>query len=117
MVDMTLKEASEIKKRICDGTACGECPLYTDNNIHTEECESLIIHYPNDAIPILAKWNAEHPVKTYLTDFFEKYPNAKKRDNGLPMMAVCDLGVMKCEGSKCKGAEKCWNQPLEEVER
>lgn len=51
--------------------------------------------------------------KTYAMDFFEKFPNAMKSDNGRPM--CCRANIYGDELECCKGGcEECWNQKIEE---
>lgn len=71
------------------------------------------------AVEIVEKWSKEHPRKTILQDFLEKYPKAPMDEKGFPK-DVCpfalgyeedDCGVYFAD--KCFD---CWNRPLEEEE-
>ena len=52
-------------------------------------------------------------IKTRLTDFSEKYPNANLQKDGTPLFCVVCLGY---EGGRCDKTTcaDCWNTPLEE---
>lgn len=70
---------------------------------------------PAAIVPAVERWAAEHPQKTRLSDFLEKYPNAPKREDGTPIVCAAAIGY----GSFCsvgiyhKTCRDCWNQPLE----
>lgn len=74
---------------------------------------------PEEAIAIVQKWAEEHPVKTILDDFLEKFPKAKEvRHFGkYPDFCVRKLGYVVRES--CFDDDgffdcgKCWNRPLE----
>lgn len=101
----------EIRKRMCNPfKMCTECPLFeTPEQI---SCADFILNYPKEAEEIILKWAEEHPVKTRLTDFLEKYPNAQLHDNR-PIFCCMRLGYKcdNCGKTKCKD---CWNTALEE---
>ena len=61
------------------------------------------------------QWSKEHPQRTRLQDFREKYPNALLYYDGTPKPCCSDLGYCKkCpEVTTC---EECWNMPVEEDE-
>lgn len=99
----------------CYGVACSNCLLCSESNGIEVNCGELEMSYPERAIEIIEKWSEEHPRKTLLQDFLEKYPKARLRDNGTPK-DVCpySLGYEEHKGC-CDGrCMKCWNRPLEE---
>ena len=59
-------------------------------------------------VPHPERWCAEHPQKTYLQDFLEKFPNAQVYNSGEPLADACDVygDVFDCKGHKCCD---CWN--------
>lgn len=63
------------------------------------------------------QWSKEHPLRTRLQDFLEKYPNAPHSDNGTPVICCANLGYdenwVLCN-SDCVA---CWNKPVEEDEK
>ena len=116
---MEFKEAMKIKKRMCQGITCFECPLNEPSSDKECACGEYILEFPEEAEEILIKWAEEHPQKTILQDFLEKYPNAPLKKDGTPQY-VCpyQLGYDKSDDciyedtyTCCK---KCWNRPLEE---
>lgn len=89
-----------------------ECALYGEH-CHLA-CGDLNVE---DIVLRVEKWSEEHPEKTILQDFLEKYSNAPLNENKLPG-GFCphELGykkVKKCipDGYFC---QKYWNRPLEE---
>lgn len=71
-----------------------------------------------EAVSIVEKWSAEHPVKTRLMDFLEKFPNASLSSEGLPLWLPRPFGycgLKMCYDCEHQGTEEdCWNLPLEE---
>ena len=61
-----------------------------------------------------AKFIKEHPQKTMLQDFLEKYPDAPLKDDGTPYFCPHNIGYCKdasfCKGHDCK---YCWNRFVE----
>lgn len=112
-----LKEKSRMSKK-CK-IRCTDCPLSDRNNGMQIGCGLLQVEHPEKAVAIVQKWSEEHPQKTFLSDFLEKYPNAPISRKGFPG-GVCpsDLGYTdeECISSTpfddyCK---ECWDRPLEE---
>ena len=63
---------------------------------------------------IVTEWCEEHPQKTYAQDFFEKFPDARQCNGGLPEVQACaiygDLPEFEkhCDcGVDCAG---CWKE-------
>lgn len=92
---------------------CSNCPLSSNNNGCYETCKRVEQTFPEKAVEIVENWAKEHPVKTYLDDFLEKYPNAPIEDDGTPKTCPHMLDEnaveMNCLGDECL---KCWKQPL-----
>lgn len=66
-----------------------------------------------DEIDKIIQWSKNHPRKTRLQDFKEKYPLAKVKDkNGKYNFCCADLGYCQCKyfGDVC---DQCWNEPVE----
>ena len=112
-----LKEKSRMTKE-CH-ILCKDCPVSDHNNGIQGGCGILQNEHPEKAVAIVQKWSEEHPQKTFLSDFLEKYPNAPMNKKGFPsIVCPCDLGYIdkECQSSTpfnhyCK---ECWNRPLEE---
>ena len=68
---------------------------------------------PDNADEIVDNWLKEHPAKTYMQDFFEKFPNAMKATNGRP--GFC-RGFIYGREPECPdgGCAECWNQEMKE---
>ena len=68
------------------------------------------------------RWAEEHPRKTRLDDFKEKYPNAPLDGSGTPNLMPWDLGYCGdtpcyvCEKAKGKTSAWCWDQEVQEDE-
>lgn len=101
-------------ERMCDAQEkCERCPL--------DDCcsgDALWVKNPKQAIEIVQKWSDEHPPKTYMEDFFEKFPSAPKFQMGGHPKA-CREAVYggECpmnEGNKDNNCFNCWNEPMEE---
>ena len=91
-------------KRMCESMMCKDCPF-----VDLGCCEPN--HFLDNADEIVDKWVAEHPVKTYAMDFFEKFPNAARDYNGIPR--VCWKQVYG-DGKDCPFDEciECWNSEM-----
>ena len=74
------------KSGICSGVNCSDCPFYAFKRGLL--CGEFEFGYPEEAVAIVEKWAEEHPQKTMLQGFLEKYPNAPKEEDGMPMY-VC----------------------------
>lgn len=66
----------------------------------------------------MQKWSDEHPCKTYAQDFFEKFPNAKPDEEGVPGTCRVNCYGGSCQHSAIFGAgpapcEDCWNEEME----
>ena len=97
---------------------CFDCPLSYKNTKTSESCTEFIRTYPEKAIEIVENWAKEHPVKTFLTDFLEKYPKALMDSDNTPLN-ICTYSLGYIELKDCiHDCTKCWNTELitEEVE-
>lgn len=94
-------------KRMCkEHHYCIGCPIF-----YLEGC--MLYRLPSNIDEIIDKWVAEHPVKTYAMDFFEKFPNASKvEEDGTPKccwkFVYGDTSYI-CESADCT---KCWNREM-----
>ena len=117
---MELIKGLKLIKNICDkNDTCDNCPLYSDNNITGLNCNKFILKCPEEVEKILIKWAKEHPQKTILMDFLEKYPNAKLDDDGTPE-GPCPYHLGYDDDDDCiygdvyDSCKKCWNRPMED---
>jgi len=104
--------------RICDLYDCPECPLSSQNNEnHISYCPDSLDHENIEkAVEIVQKWSDEHPQRTILEDFLEKYPNAPLNENGSPK--ACPYLVGYEDEGNCNNyssCRKCWDRQYEEV--
>lgn len=113
-------------KRMCKKTKCKDCPfsngkgdnclVYTTDILLgntlvylTPEC------FPDNADEIVDKWVEEHPVKTYMQDFFEKFPNAPRGAEGSPKICPHQIYSEISADDRCpEDCLKCWNQEMKE---
>ena len=111
------KEKARMTKLQKDGVCkinCSYCPLSVKNNGTDFPCSIFETQYTKKAIEIVQKWSDEHPPKTYLSEFLKAYPNAKLRNDGIPL-GVCpyNLGLKdKDDCDKYQTCVECWNQPM-----
>lgn len=72
---LSYQEAAKIKRRLClsmrDG--CTNCPLSSDSNGTTRDCNEFFVNYTDEAEFTLKKWAAEHSVKTNRDKFIEVF--------------------------------------------
>lgn len=66
------------------------------------------------------KFSSEHPQKTMLQDFLEKFPNAPLQSDGTPSLCPYKCGYTREDYCKkfnphpaYKTCLECWNRPLE----
>lgn len=85
--------------KFCPALYC--CPFKI--NIDREKANSIV-----------EQWNKEHPLKTRMQDFLEKYPNSLKEYDGSPTSCCKELGY--CDSCYCD-CLKCWNEPIEDYRR
>ena len=118
----TINFLSEFK-RLCDSREeCvanvadeENCPMFGVCSItHSKLCAETI----KRAMETVQKWSDEHPKKTYMQDFFEKFPKAQSKSDGTPF--VCKKRIYSGIRSTLKDCDytgscnECWNEPMEE---
>ena len=109
------------RRRMCNYySMCQECPRANEStcvieDMRIEELEKLISD--------VEQWSKEHPPKTRLQDFMEKYPNAEVYPDGQPVICCARLGYREHCGKsfddnheEFKVCFNCWNMPVEEDE-
>lgn len=89
---------------------CAGCPAKREDVM----CYGDPLDYQTvNIVGIVEQWSKEHPRKTILQDFLEKYPNAVLNDDGVPKPCPYWLGYKDmpfCNRIRCV---ECWNRPLE----
>ena len=112
-----MKKAKILKDyaRMCSSKtcACTECSFASMKNKYGVECMEFMEKHPEEAVEIIEAWAKENPEHTYLTDFLEKYPNARFDKNESPSACPYNLGYIK-ECPEHISCEECWNTPMEE---
>lgn len=101
------------RNRMCDMESCSSCHanFLNDCSCTTEDIVKLV--------EIVEQWSHDHPQKTIMQDFFEKFPNAPKHENGTPKFPCpSHLGYGNLKKKECEffqgNCSKCWNRPLED---
>lgn len=104
-----MAKIKDLKRMCASHDNCLKCELYIG-------CDR-IYNLPDNIDEIVDKWVKEHPAKTYMQDFFEKFPNAPKNDDGIPTPCIKHIYANKqfkeCLEGKVDCLE-CWNQEMEE---
>lgn len=102
-----LKFLREVKK-MCDYYTrtyhdCLKCPIVDiPCRIPVTDWGDSVL---NTFVERVEQWSKEHPPKTRLQDFMEKYPNAPICESGLPSACCASLGYCKsCDpvGNNCE---------------
>ena len=102
------------RRRMCDYySRCFKCPRADGPNCNIEEMSDEDLE---NFVNTVEQWSKEHPQKTRLQDFLEKYPNAQLRDDGLPYSCCEALGHGECCKQTSNPCFDCWNVPVEEDE-
>lgn len=102
------------RHRMCDMETCDSCPA---SFLDECDCDSKDIV---ELVEIVEKWAQDHPRKTMMQDFFEKFPNAPRTVDGLPFPCPFECGYSKnnnCPFGKnnpLDDCSKCWFRPLED---
>lgn len=97
-----LKEKSRMGNGCKAYEVCEICPLSENENGRDLECNDFELDYPEEAVEIVAKWAAEHPVKTRQSEFLMMFPNALIND-GVLRIHPCDMDKEYIE----QDSEKC----------
>ena len=117
-----MKEFSRMCKYV---SSCKKCDMNFVGEFGTtgyEDCMSTLQceGHMSNIQKIVQNWSDEHPQKTFLSDFLEKYPNGKLSSMGLPY-ELCPDRFGYEEKSDCFDGfghcSKCWNKPMEQGEK
>ena len=77
-------------ERMCIKTdICADCPAYEENNGHDVTCNEFMDKYPEEYVPCVEKWSAEHPVKTRQSEFLKMFPNVAINLDGVIDIDPC----------------------------
>lgn len=119
---MDAKRFLEEWQRMCNAhLECNGCPTHWDGlNNHCLSARVVSMWDIDDLIAKVEQWAEEHPRKTRLDDFKEKYPNAPLNTSGIPALTPWNLGYCgdtpcyACGKAKDKPLAWCWDQEVEE---
>lgn len=111
------------RARMCGSyeDSCIGCELYKVSIESDTDCIRLLDYHFEDAVNAVEQWSKDHPQKTMMQDFFEKFPNAPKdeKEGGIPKL-VCpkQLGYTDIKEDCIElfdgDCVKCWSRPLED---
>lgn len=84
-----------------------------------ETCTAWRKTHPDEAVAIVEKWAAEHPVKTRQSEFLKLFPGADVGEtDGCLTLGPCNVYKKmrkECEGRKCSECRKAfWLAEVEE---
>lgn len=89
------------------GGRCSICPLNKFMDKYMKNCGRVLFIHASEVSAIIDKWCEEHPQKTYLQDFLEKFPNAQVNFGNASI--ICASYVYG-DALTCKGrCAECWN--------
>lgn len=95
--------------RMCNAE-CIKCEFWKRRG-KWESCNSWQKNHPEEAVAIVEKWAAEHPVKTRQSEFLKHYPGARILAHGClnacPMNVFSDTGI-NCNAQPCFECKKAW---------
>lgn len=96
-------------------SGCKGCPFDGRGDVHCP-----VFDFTEKDNDLILAWCDTHPQKTYLQDFFEKFPNAKRSpiDPNRPM--ICRYSLYRCvsnEYNYCREmyCTSCWNEVMPEA--
>lgn len=114
-------DAVEYLKTLCRmcNAKCRKCEFGEVYRVNGG-CSTWQKNHPEEAVAIVEKWAAEHPVKTRQSEFLKQWPDARiHKEDGLPMASPCDLDgklVGKCNGIPCPECrKKFWLAEVEDA--
>lgn len=106
-----MAQIKDLKRMCVSHTHCLKCELYAGD----DWCKIYDLPDNTDEVDaIVDKWVKEHPVKTYMQDFFEKFPNAPKEKGGEPKTCIQNIySNVVISGRECRSCSMCWNKEME----
>lgn len=108
---------------MCSETHCSKCPFSKYSDFKECCCDDVESHKPTKAVDLVEEWGKNHPTKTYMKDFLEKFPtyiedflekfpNASKRASKISTVCRQEVYSRVCSfGVDCY---KCWNEAMGE---
>ena len=108
-----VKEINRMCKTYHD---CSDCPLDKIAYCNIKEIQRNGLK----TIEIVEEWSKNHPQKTFLQDFLEKYPKAPLESDKTPKVCPYQCGYTsetRCEkysSMKYDNCIECWNRMMED---
>ena len=104
-------------RRMCNAK-CRKCEFGEVYRVNGG-CSTWQKNHPEEAVAIVEKWAAEHPIKTRQSEFLKQWPDARiNKVDGLPFVSPCDLVnkmLTECKGISCPECrKKFWLAEVEE---
>lgn len=103
-------------RRMCNCECCSQCEI-GKRLIVVETCTAWRKAHPEEAVAIVERWAAEHPVKTRQSEFLKLFPNAQTDSgclNACPMDVFGNTGI-DCNKHTCFECKKAfWLAEVEE---
>lgn len=115
---MDAVEYLKMRRRMCESNpkSCVNCPLSLNNNGLAMACNNFEKNHTGQAVTIVEKWAAEHPIKTRQSELMKLFPNLERGPLGpcsicpqcFDTRIICpkDVGCVEC----------CREYWLEEIE-
>lgn len=79
--------------------SCAECPACK------YRCGDQFDGQEEDGVSIVEQWAKEHPVKTRQSEFLKQWPDAEIGEDGLPVVAPCQLNLELIHDGSSKDCE------------
>lgn len=93
-------------RRMCNCECCSQCEI-GKRLIVVETCTAWRKAHPEEAVAIVEKWAAEHPIKTRQSEFLKLFPDAPiYPDTGLVRVSPCQVDRALC-GNCPTGIDCC----------
>ena len=100
-------------RRYCKDRKCEGCQFCEKEEFICGIYNEVKEITPQFIVEKINEWAKENPEKTMIMDFFEKFPNAPKDEDGTPKVCPHLLGY-RSENICDLSCVDCWNSPLEE---
>lgn len=113
MCDKNMEYNKNIGEKYCKE----DCPIIQIRKTsYCISCQDAVLGNPVESIQSIEKWSKEHPRKTRLQDFLEKYPKAPLTLDGMKTPKACAQQLGYCESCHYVGGGcyNCWNEPVED---
>lgn len=105
---MDVVEFLKEKNRMCESySSCYECEIKKMTvNSGMFHCSIWVGKHNEEAVAIVEKWSAEHPIKTRQSEFLKMFPNAKFADG---VIDICPCQIDTKIKDDCSRLSPCFN--------